>query len=202
MPVLGLTGGVATGKSTVGHLLAGKLEAVHFDADLEVGRLLREDSGVIGEVKALLGPGVFGADGLPDRRVLRDLVFRETKSRRCLEGILHPRVRAGWNQIGGNFKVAGQWLVVEVPLLYEVGAEVDFSTVVVVACSRERQMARLTEERGLDLRTARGIIQAQMDASEKVRRSVHTVWNDGTREALVRQVDMLAALLRRSEVPA
>ncbi len=196
MPVLAVTGGVATGKSSVSQALGLGLEATCFSADAEVARLLAEDSQVAIEVAAALGPGVMGSDGRPDRNRLRTRIFEAADARKELEGILHPRVRTAWERQLPHFRVADRWLVVEIPLLYETKSERLCDVVIVVACSRSTQLDRMIRGRNLGPDTAAQIIAAQMDVGEKIRQADHVIWNDGSKEALENQVQLLVPLFR------
>jgi dephospho-CoA kinase len=124
MPAIGITGGVASGKSTVTACLAELLPAPAFDADACAREMLQNDDAVQREVREAFGPEVFAASGLIDRPALRTRVFSEAADRASLEAILHPRVRAAWQgwvreQLQ---KSPGAVLLVEIPLLYETGA--------------------------------------------------------------------------------
>ncbi|MBV9672154.1 MAG: dephospho-CoA kinase, partial [Verrucomicrobia bacterium] len=100
MASVGVTGGVATGKSTVSRLLITSLDTKcaveHFDADFEARRLTDQDSVVKEEIRSAFGNQVFGPDGNLSRERLRDLVFHDLAARKTLESILHPRIRAAW----------------------------------------------------------------------------------------------------------
>jgi dephospho-CoA kinase len=196
VPVLGVTGGVAVGKTTLSMLLGAELGADRFSADDEVRRLLGEDAGVASAIAAALGPGVMGADGRPDRPRLRDRVFDDGPARQALEAVLHPRVRRAWEQKIPYFRVADRFLVVEIPLLYETGGADLCDAVIVAACSRVTQLERMARDRHLDPVIARKIIAAQMDLEEKARLADHVVWNDGSKRALEREGRLLAGMLR------
>ena len=198
MPVIGLTGGVATGKSTFTPLLLRELPMEHFDSDQHVHDLLRADDSVRDATIAAFGPGICDASGRPDRKKLRDIVFGNDSLRKQLENILHPAVRARWTSLAGNATVPGRWLLVDIPLLYETGATGQFDRVIVVACHPETQLSRLTEHRKLEPETARRILRAQLALAEKIRQADHVIWNDSTVSNLDGQSRLLADLLRRS----
>ena len=132
MPAVAITGGIASGKSTFTALFHAALPGAEgFDADACSRRLLAADPAVAAEVRTLFGPAVFDADGRIDRAALRAVVFAEggdPAPRRALEGILHPRVRAAWRGwLDVRLQNApGSVMLVEIPLLYETGAEVFF----------------------------------------------------------------------------
>ena len=95
-----------------------------------------------------------------------------------------------------QFRDAGEWLFVDIPLLYETEANRHFERVAVVACSSATQLARLRDHRRLDDALIEKIIGAQLDLGSKVRLATHVIWNDSTREALERQANLLAGLFR------
>ena len=149
MPVFGITGGVATGKSSFVRALLKHAPAELFDADRCVHQLLAEDLTVHSALRNAFGPSVFGEDGSLDRAALRELVFNDDPARRRLEAILHPRVREQWTAQADASRRAGTRLYVDIPLLYETGGEADVDRVIVVACSPETQRERLRVQRGL-----------------------------------------------------
>jgi dephospho-CoA kinase len=195
--LLGITGGIATGKSTLTRSLARRLPGEVFDADHAAHELLSGDPAVRLAVERSFGANYYGDDGLPDRARLRKLIFSDDLHRRRLEEILHPAIRARWLAQAGRTVENGGWLFVDLPLLYETGAESQFDRVIVVACSPATQRRRLESERGLDAEIAVKIISAQLDLETKIKRADHLVWTDSTTESLDAQADLLAAWLRQ-----
>src|SRR6202043_88858 len=171
MRSIGITGGVATGKSTVAlHLFellrrTGRVEL--FSSDFEARRLTDSDLVVQEEIRVAFGVQVFDSEGNLARDRLRDLVFHDGEARKVLESILHPRIREGWMS-----RTEGDGLLLaEIPLLYETGAESYFDRIIVTACSHDSQVERIVVERRLLKELAEQIIQAQMDLEEKIRRA-------------------------------
>ncbi len=195
MPTIAITGGIGSGKSTFTQVFASALRAEVFDTDVCARGLLAEDPAVAAEVRAAFGAGVFGADGRPERAALRGIVFADDPApRRALEAILHPRVRAawrGWLEERLQKSPDASWLV-EIPLLYETGAEEFFDHVIVVGCSLPTQLSRLTNQRRLPETTARRIIASQWELPDKIRRCDHLVWNDGPESCLRTQAERCA----------
>ncbi len=192
MPSIGITGGVATGKSAVARQLFERLRwAVPvelFSSDFEARRLTDHDFVVQQEIKAAFGSQIFDSEGKLARDRLRDLVFKDGEARRVLESILHPRIREAW--IG---RAEGDGLLLaEIPLLYETGAEPFFDRIIVAACSRASQVERIVVERRLLKELAEQIIQAQLDLEEKIRRADWVVWTDCPREVTVHQVNLIS----------
>ena len=192
MPSIGITGGVATGKSTVArHLFEVVRQTVPvelFSSDLEARRLTDSDLVVQEEIRAAFGVQVFDTEGNLARGRLRDLVFHDGSARKVLESILHPRIREAWMSRAGGDGL----LLAEIPLLYETGVETYFSRVIVTACSRASQVERIVIERRLSKELAEQIIQAQMDLDEKIRRASWVVWSDCPRRITVQQVNLIS----------
>jgi dephospho-CoA kinase len=189
---IGITGGVATGKSTVAHRLFELLRLSApvdlFSSDFEARRLTDSDLVVQEEIKAAFGVQVFDSEGNLARDQLRELVFHDGGARKILESILHPRIRKAWiDRTGGD-----GLLLAEIPLLYETGAESYFDRIIVTACSRASQVERIVVERRLLKELAEQIIQAQMDLEEKIRRADWVVWTDCPPEITAQQVNLIS----------
>ena len=197
MPVIGLTGGIATGKSTFTRCLLDQLPMEHFDSDRCVHNLLATDDTVRDAILAAFGHEACDETGRPDRAKLRALVFNNEARRKTLETILHPIVRTHWTTLAEFARASGGWLLSDIPLLYETGVVGQFDRIVVVACHRDTQFFRLTRERGLAPGMARQIIAAQLDLGEKIQKADHVIWNDSTVPNLDGQSRILAACLRR-----
>lgn len=198
MPVLGLTGGIATGKSTfTPFLLRELLGCKHFDSDRCVHELLAGDEGVRDKILGEFTSAVLGDDGWPNRLKLREAVFNNPSLRKKLEAILHPVVRNRWTQLAESARNQRTWLAVDIPLLYETGVQTAFDRVIVVACPRETQLKRLNIERGLALELAERIMATQLDIGAKTQLADHVIWNDSTVSNLDGQSRILAAWLKR-----
>lgn len=188
-----LTGGIATGKSLFVSLFAGGDASIEvFDCDAAVHQLFAEPAWA-GAVAAAFGAGVLAADGTIDRGRLRPLVFGDDAARRRLEGLLHPEVRRRCRAARAAAAASGQvrLFLIEVPLLYESGFDVDRDYEIVLASSPSTQRARLHHHRGLDDRVVDQILAAQWPILEKVRRAHLVVWNEGSIPCLKRQVSCL-----------
>lgn len=196
MPALGITGGIATGKSTFSRLLVRELSAEFFDSDQCARELLAGDPVVREGVRERFGSEVFHEDGTPNRPALRERVFGDDDARKKLEEILHPRIRDRWMALTQDAKSGKNWLCIDIPLLYETDAERDFDRVIVVACSAATQNQRLRVARGLSDDIAARILAAQLDLREKISRATHLIWNDSTPARLERQATLLAHWLR------
>jgi dephospho-CoA kinase len=198
VPVLGLTGGVAAGKSTFARaFLRDVPEMEHIDLDRCVHELLATDASIRSAVVSAFGSAILGSDGWPDRLKLRESVFADDARRHALEAILHPAVRERWMAAAVTARAKGSWLLVDIPLLYETGAAAAFDRVIVVAASRETQLRRMISERGLAPGLASNIISAQLPLGEKIQQADHVIWNDSTVSNLDGQSRLLAAWLKR-----
>jgi dephospho-CoA kinase len=192
MRSVGITGGVATGKSTVARqlfeLLRRTVPVELFNSDFEARRLTDSDFVVQEEIRVAFGGQVFDSRGNLARDRLRDLVFRDGAARKVLESILHPRIREAWiSRTGGD-----GLLLAEIPLLYETGAESYFDRIIVTACSHGSQVERIVVERRLLKELAEQIIQVQMDLEEKIRRANWVVWTDCPQGITAQQVNLIS----------
>lgn len=184
---VGLTGGIAAGKSTVADLWA-KQGARIIDTDQLAHAALAPGTPTYAAVVQAFGPAILAADGTIHRPALADIVFGNEARRLVLNGLVHPAVRQAWQA------TLAQWdreqptapAVVVIPLLYEVGAEREFDRVVVVACSETTQLARLTGK-GLTAAQARARIAAQWPVAQKMDRADYVIWNDGSQQVLAEQ---------------
>ena len=198
MPVLGLTGGIATGKTTVAPLLLRRLPgAVYFDSDRCVHGLLSCDDTIRGSILEAFGPSVLDEKGWPSRPKLREVVFSDESRRKTLESILHPAVRAAWTLLATKARDESGWLVVDIPLLYETGVQSEFDRVIVVGCPPTTQLKRLNFDRGLALELAARIMDSQLDIGTKTQHADHVIWNDSTVSNLDGQSQFLAAWLKQ-----
>jgi dephospho-CoA kinase len=211
MPAIGITGGVATGKSTFCNYLRELLPAAKFfDADEAAHRLV--DLAEVGKaIREEFGAGVFSDAGELNRAALRAIVFRDAAKRRALEQILHPRIRRQWSALAETHRNSSEFFFADIPLLYETGGETLCDRVVVVACSREVQVARLlardatghrpvaTEKEPVatslcDVHQIEKMINSQMPLEEKISLADHVVWNNDGTGVLREQAKLLVAL--------
>ena len=192
---VGLTGGIATGKSRVADLLeAAGIPVVRAD---DVGHaVLAEDPLVRATLAARYGDGILGEDGAPDRAALADMVFRDPAERRFIEDLLHPLIRAECMRRLAVQEAAGaEIVVVEAALIVEAGWGDAFHRLVVVTCPPAVQQARLMGRDSVDAATAQRRIAAQLPLAEKEDAADHLVVNDASVEVLASRVaDLLSSL--------
>lgn len=195
MPILGITGGIASGKSTFRNLLLQHIRAESFDADACVSELLDEDESVRKQVLEKIHPAAYGAGGRPNRALLRELIYQDACKKRTLEAILHPIVRDRWLKRAQEAATAKEIFVVDIPLLFETSAESLFDRIITVGCSTETQLARLSGRPGMTREISKKIIASQMPIGVKVSRSHHVIWNDGALDALTAQTELFSRYL-------
>lgn len=188
-----LTGGIASGKSTVAAALRARGVAV-VDADVLAREAVAPGSDGLRAVVARFGAGVLDADGSLDRSALAGVVFADEGARRDLERIVHPRVRDGVAAFFAEPRSAPA--VAEIPLVYETGWFRDFDVVIVVACAPAVQMARLMARDGLDEPAARARLAAQWPIEDKARLADRVIVTSGSVADTVRQAEALASWLQ------
>ena len=187
MTRVGLTGGVASGKSTVSAILS-ELGAVVIDADLLAREVVAPGTEGLAAVVEAFGPDVLGPDGGLDRPRLGALVFADPERRRALEAIIHPRVRARAAEIEAAAPV-GAVVVHDIPLLAETGQAASFDAVVVVDVPVDVQVDRMVHIRGMSEADARARIAAQADRDARIAIATHVVENTGSLEDLRARVE-------------
>ncbi len=185
--VLGITGGIATGKSTVLEMFRA-LGAQSLSADDLARDVLARGAAAYDEAVARFGERIVASDGQIDRAALGDIVFRDADARRDLNAITHPRIIALLDkQIGDFRRKAGsrkEVLAVEIPLLIECNLEGLVDEVLLVAAEQGTQMNRLTSVGNLSKEQALSRIQAQMSVHDKLERSDRVIWNDDNIDSL------------------
>jgi len=193
MPVIGITGGIATGKTTFCECLREVIPtATFFDADEAARDLAERDPEVRVLIGREFGAEIFSASGDLNRAQMRSIVFADAGKKRALEQILHPRIRRQWSREAQSRRNSADLFFADIPLLYETNGETLCDSVVVVACSPSLQLERLVTRTQLDQSAAEQMIRSQMPLQEKVRRADHVVWNNGGRDVLAAQAGLLA----------
>lgn len=189
MRLIALTGGIATGKSTVAAMLAAKGAAV-VDADALAHEVLDPGGAAYADVVERFGSGVLAADGAVDRTALGARVFADADERAALEAITHPRIR----QLMGERTAAAlastaPLVVADIPLLFEGRREHDFEGVLLVYAPPAAQLARISERDGLDTAAAALRLAAQMPIDAKRERATWVIDNSGARADTAAQVE-------------
>lgn len=187
--VVGLTGGIASGKSTVSHLLR-DLGGYIVDADVVARKVVEPGQPAWKEIVNHFGNGILLDDGRIDRPKLGGIVFRDAKEREILNRIVHPEVRREMEKMTEEIrKVKPETIVVwDVPLLIEGGLYKLVDRVIVVYVNEATQLTRLMERDSLCEADAKRRIAAQMPLSEKIKYADYLIHNDGTLEETRGQV--------------
>lgn len=197
--ILGVTGGIACGKSTVTEAFR-TLGAEVISADQLAREAVQPGSTALAALVERFGPGILLPDGHLNRNVLAELVFTDGDARTDLNRITHPAIAALAEERLGQLRSAQAPLIVyEAPLLFEAGAEKRVDAVLVVTATLEQQIERLRHRDGLNKEQALARLQAQMPLAEKLRRADYVIDNSGPVEATANQVRLL--YLRLTAMP-
>lgn len=187
---IGLTGGIATGKSTVSALLVSK-GALLVDADVIAREVMLPGHPVLAAVAGHFGQAVLLADGTLDRKKLGDIVFRDPSQRQALNDITHPAIRREIQERVESLEreYPDRLVVVDIPLLFESGLEHMYERVMLVYAPRNIQLERLMERNQLSRNEASARIGSQMDIEEKKLKADIVIDNSGDAEQTKRQID-------------
>ncbi|MET0691765.1 MAG: dephospho-CoA kinase [Candidatus Binatia bacterium] len=188
MKLVGLTGGIASGKSTVAEILKRQGAAI-INADVLAREVVEPDRQAWTEIVNTFGTAVLQPDRALDRQKLRAIIFDDPDARKKLESIIHPQVRALAEQRIREHAAAGYAVIVyEVPLLFEGNLQEWLRPVILVACDVDTQRKRLQSRDNLSAVQAQKHIEAQMSLEEKRRLADYVIENNGSLEDLERQV--------------
>ncbi len=202
MLLVGLTGGIASGKSTVAARLV-EHGAELVDADAIAREILLPGTPTWKKVVEHFGDEILDPDGFVDRPALGRIVFAAPERRALLNELTHPPVIA---EIADRLELLQAFdgvVVIDVPLLVEAGAQRGYDAIVVVATQPETQRRRLATLRGMTDADAQARIDAQAPLEDKLAVATHVLWNDGTLDELIAATDALAAeLLERARAKA
>jgi dephospho-CoA kinase len=190
--IVGLTGGIASGKSTVAQMFR-HLGAHVLDADVIARQVVEKGTTALQEIVDAFGPDVLQEDGTLDRPKLGAIVFRDEEARKRLNRIVHPRVREQFEMQTREYLQhhPDGILIHDIPLLYENGLERTVDVVVVVSVTPQTQILRLMERNGLTRVEAEQRIAAQMPLAEKVKRADYVIDNEGTLHETEQQVNRI-----------
>lgn len=196
MKLVGLTGGIASGKSTVAKILQ-SLGAAIVNADDLAREVAEPGHEAWKEIVASFGADILQSDQTLDRQKLRTLIFNQPEARKRLESIIHPRVRALAEERIRQYAAAGYPVVIyEVPLLFEGNLQEWLRPVILVACDVETQTARLQKRDHLTVADAEKHIAAQMSLKDKRRLADYVIENNGSLEDLERQTRQILEKLK------
>jgi len=190
MKLLGVTGGIGMGKTTVARIMARHGAAVA-DTDEISHRLTRVGQPALGRIREVFGGSFFKGDGSLDRGALAGIVFNDGAAREKLESILHPTIRETWMTEAQKWREEGRRVgVVVIPLLFETEAQKHFDAVICAACSGATMERRLSA-RGWTREQMASRAAAQWPVEKKIAASDYVIWTDTTLEATEAQVRVI-----------
>jgi len=187
---IGLTGGIASGKSTVARMLV-ESGAALVDADRIAREIVEPGQPPLAQIVERFGQAVLHEDGTLNRKKLGEIVFADEAKRKALEAITHPAIRAVMRERMDKLQreAPKRLVVVDVPLLYESGLQSLFEEVMVVYVPRSLQLERLMKRDGLSKADAERRLNAQMDIEEKKRLADIVIDNSGSLEDTALQLE-------------
>ncbi len=187
---VGLTGGIAAGKSTVAAIFQ-DLGAFVIDADAIARRVIAPGGSAHAEVVELFGNGILDDSGAIDRPKLAEIVFSDPAARLGLNAIVHPKVRAEVERLIEECARSGRsrLVIYDAALLVETGAYRDLDRLVVVRCSRDTQLRRLEQRDGLDAAAAEARLSSQAPLEDKISAADYVIDTDGSQEETRRQAE-------------
>ena len=202
MLLVGLTGNIASGKSTVAHLFGG-WGATLIDADVLARQAVDVGTPAYHAIIERWGEGVTAPDGPIDRRELRQRVFSDSEQLEALNAIVHPEVQRLRDELVDDARRRGDRIVVcDIPLLFERRLADQFDRIVLVDAPRPVRMDRLVRDRGLETAEAMKMIASQMPAELKRARADYLIDNTGTPQELEARAREVWKALERDAMPA
>ena len=188
IPLFGLTGGIASGKSTVAAILT-KHQVPLVDADLVARDVVAPDSPGLQAIVKSFGKNILLPDASLDREQLGALIFSDNDARERLNTLIHPLIRAQMAQeVSAHASRGSRFVVMDVPLLFETGNPDDYDEILVVYVDKTTQLQRLMKRDGFNRKDAQARLDAQLSMAEKAQRATVLIDNSGARESTERQV--------------
>lgn len=185
---IGLTGGIASGKSTVADLFA-EHDVPIIDTDFIARQLVQPGMPALAEIRSTFGDGVFDSEGSLDRGSMRNIVFSDASRRQQLESILHPRIRD--EAVAQSDAASGPYQIIVVPLLVGSPMRQFMDRVLVVDCDEETQLSRLLARDAENEEQARRILAAQASRDDRLAIADDIISNNDDLASTRRQVDAL-----------
>lgn len=198
--LVAVTGGIASGKSTVSRMLEG-LGVPLIDLDILARQVAEPGKPAWEEIAAYFGREILLPDGRIDRKRLSDIVFRDTEKRKKLESFTHPRIfEEMCRQVDEIASQAPDAIIqIGIPLLFELNLQHRFHKILLVFTRREVQVSRLMERDGISRTSAENILKAQLPIEEKVGFADFVIHNDGSLEETRRQVEAVWKRLKEEQ---
>lgn len=189
MRIIGLTGGIATGKSTVSTILREEMNVRVIDADLLARKAVEPRSSGLKQIAKLFGPEVISSDGNLDRKKLASIVFSDKKAIKVLNSIVHPEVNRLYDlQVEKHKNESCKIILYDCPLLIEENLMDQVDEIMLVIADYDTQLNRLMSRNNMNLQEANDRIKMQMDLKNKIPYADYIVYNDGSYEELKRAV--------------
>ncbi|MFC1669169.1 dephospho-CoA kinase [Spirochaetota bacterium] len=190
-----LTGSIATGKSTVSGMFK-ELGAHIVDTDLIAREIVQPGQPALDEIKNAFGKEIMNSDGTLNREVMRNIIIDDPVKRQILNSITHPHINSiAYKQAEKYLNSDSKPVIMDIPLLFEVGSSKMFSTIILVHTPVEKQVKQLMKRDGIDKMTAERTIKFQMDIEEKKSGSTYVIDNSGSIENTRKQVVKIYKLL-------
>jgi dephospho-CoA kinase len=190
VPRIALTGGIASGKSTVARLFT-SLGARLIDTDQVARDIVAPPSPLLERIVGRFGPAILRTDGTLDRAQLRGIIFADPAARRDLDALMHPAIRMEVERLSAQ--VGGPYQLVAIPLLAETGTAGQYDRVLLVDARPETQRRRLMARDGMSALEADRMLAAQATPSERRAIADDVIENDGELQSLAAQVEALHA---------
>ncbi|WP_284699723.1 dephospho-CoA kinase [Planococcus beigongshangi] len=196
--IIGLTGSIASGKSTVSKMLEQKGYPI-VDADIVARQVVEPGTDTLKEIEKLFGSEVIKADGSMDREKVAALIFTDPAQRKRLNDIIHPAIRTEMLRQKNEFIKAGhKTVIMDIPLLFESKLQHFVDKILVVSVTEENQLARLMERNGLNEKDARSRIASQLPMFVKEEGADAVIYNNGSVDEAARQLDKILKLWKVS----
>lgn len=196
--LLGLTGGIASGKSTVADLLE-KKGAAMIDFDVLAREVVEPGKPAFRDILGYFGNKILQDDGRLDRKKLSKIVFQDPEKRKKLEGYTHPRIAEAFVEQVEAIAIKTPACIIQavIPLLIETGRQGLFHRIAVVYAPKEKQIERLMTRDGISRKDAEKILDAQIPIDEKIRYADFIIYNDGPIDSTKKQIEALWRDLNR-----
>lgn len=189
--IIGLTGSIASGKSTVSGMLAERGYPI-VDADLVAREVVEPGRPALEQIRRAFGERVIMEDGTMDRRFVGELIFNDPAQRKKLNDIIHPAIRTEMlRQRDGHLAAGKKTVVMDIPLLFESRLQHLVDKILVVSVKEETQLHRLMARNSFTEQEARARIASQLPISEKEKGADAVIYNNGTLEETARQLDQI-----------
>lgn len=185
--IIGLTGGIGTGKSTVSHYLSTVCHIPILDADTYAREAVEKNSPILQTIKKRYGSAICLENGELNRKKLGDIIFNNSTEKQWLESQIHPYVRQRFQQEKKQYQ--GRIIVLDIPLLFESQLTHLVTEIWVVYCSYEQQLERLMNRNHLSKEEASARIKSQLPIENKVNRADVVLDNSSTKEELYQQIE-------------